>query len=79
MAKVPFGFTFVLYDKGNIISEFLALVSLAPVFAMCVYTCFIIFEGGKRRILVYYHSFSLRTLNFLFFKKEYLDVWRNAI
>ena len=52
MTKVPFSYTFVLYDKGDIISMFFALLSLAPVFAMCVYTFFSIFEGGKKRILV---------------------------
>jgi hypothetical protein len=51
-SKIPFELTFVLYDEGNIIQFFLALLSLCPVFIMAVFTSFSIFEGGRKRIHV---------------------------
>mmetsp|Transcript_6179 Transcript_6179/g.7107 ORF Transcript_6179/g.7107 Transcript_6179/m.7107 type:complete len:204 (-) Transcript_6179:1113-1724(-) len=51
MAKVPFTLTHVVFDEGDLLGYFLALVTLTPVFIVVSYLTLIVVSGFNRRLI----------------------------
>ena len=48
----PFTLTYVVYERGDILGKFLAVVTLSPIFIMVMYATLIVFRRDLQTIFV---------------------------